>query len=63
MAKDFNYMAGGNFHFDEALRDSVSITDEAVIFVVDRWSESAPKFSADVVPADIVPVLEVSSVK
>ena len=63
VAKNFNYMAGGNFHFDEALRDSVSITDEAIIFVVDRWSESAPKFSADVVPVDIVPVLEVSSVK
>jgi hypothetical protein len=63
VAKDFNYMAGGNFHFDEALRDSVSINDEAVIFVVDRWSESAPKFSPDVAPADIVPVIEVSSVK
>jgi hypothetical protein len=52
-------MAGGNFYFDEALRDSVSVDDEAVVFVVNRWSESAPKFSSDIKPADIVPILEV----
>lgn len=57
VAKNFNYMAGGNFHFDEALRDRVSIDEDAVIFVIDRWSESAPKLSAELAPADIVPVL------
>jgi hypothetical protein len=56
-------MAGGNFYFDEALRDDVSIDDEAVVFVVNRWYESAPKFSPDVKPLDMVPVLEVDPVK
>lgn len=63
VAESFNYMAGGNFHFDEALRDSVSVDDDAVIFVVNRWYESAPKFSPNVEAAEIVPMLEVSSVK
>ena len=58
VAKSFDYKAGGNFYFDEALRDSVSINDDAVVFVVNRWYESAPKFAPDVKPADIVPVLE-----
>jgi hypothetical protein len=63
VAKSFDYKAGGNFHFDEALRDSVSIDDEAVIFVVNRWCESAPKFSPDLTPAEIVPMLEADPVK
>jgi hypothetical protein len=56
-------MAGGNFYFDEALRDDVSIDDEAVIFVVNRWYESAPKFSPDIKPAEIMPMLEVEPLK
>jgi len=40
VADSFNYMAGGNFYFDEALREDVSVDDEAVIFVVNRWYEA-----------------------
>ena len=58
IAKDFNYMAGGNFYFDEALRDNVSVDDEAVVFVVNRWYESAPVFSPDIKALDMVPILE-----
>jgi hypothetical protein len=63
VANDFNYMAGGNFYFDEALRENVSVDDEAVVFVVSRWYESAPKLSPDIKFADIVPMLEVDPVK
>jgi len=45
VADSFNYMAGGNFYFDEALRDNVSVDDEAVVFVVNRWHESPPSLS------------------
>jgi hypothetical protein len=58
VADSFNYMAGGNFYFDEALRDNISVDDEAVVFVVNRWYESAPKFAPDINPAEIVPILE-----
>jgi hypothetical protein len=60
VANDFNYMAGGNFYFDEALRENVSVNDEAVVFVVSRWYESAPKLSPDIKFTDIVPILEVN---
>jgi len=63
IANSFNYMAGGNFYFDEALRDDVSIDDEAVIFVVNRWYESAPKFFADIKPVEMVTMLEAEPVK
>lgn len=63
IADSFNYMAGGNFYFDEALRDNVSVDDEAVIFVVNRWYESAPEFSPDIKLVDIAPMLEVDPVK
>ncbi len=63
VADSFNYMAGGNFYFDEALRDNVSVDDEAVVFVINRWYESAPKLSPDIKLADIVPILEVGPVK
>lgn len=55
IADSFNYMAGGNFYFDEALRDNVSVNDEAVIFTVDRWYESAPVSSPDIKLEDVVP--------
>ncbi len=45
VADSFNYMAGGNFYFDEALRDNVSVNDEAVQFVVNCWYEGSPKLS------------------
>jgi hypothetical protein len=38
VANDFELKAGGNFHYDRALRE-VSIEDEGVHFVVNRWSE------------------------
>ena len=63
IAKSFDYKAGGNFYFDEALRDNVSVGDEAVVFVVNRWYESAPKLSPDIKFADIVPILEVDPMK
>jgi hypothetical protein len=56
-------MAGGNFYFDEALKEDVSVDDEAVVFVVSRWYESAPKFSQDIKADEIVPMLEVDPVK
>ena len=59
VADSFDYKAGGNFFFDEALRDNVSVDDEAVVFVVNRWYESSPEFSPDIKLADIVPILEV----
>jgi hypothetical protein len=62
IADSFDYMAGGDFYFDEALRKA-TVDDEAVIFVVDRWYESAPVFSPDLKIAEIVPILEVEPVK
>jgi len=62
VADSFDYMAGGNFYFDEALRKA-TVDDEAVVFVVNRWYESAPEFSPDIKLADIVPLLEVAPVK
>ena len=41
VADSFDYMAGGNFYFDEALRKA-TVDDEAVVFVVNRWYESTP---------------------
>ena len=58
VADSFNYMSGGNFYFDEALRDDVSTDDEVVVFTVNRWYESAPVLSADITADEIVPVIE-----
>ena len=63
VADNFNYMAGGSFNYDKALQKKNNIDDEAVIFVVNRWYESAPAFSPDIKPADIVPMLELDPVK
>jgi hypothetical protein len=62
VADSFNYMAGGNYYYDEAL-SKASVDDEAVVFVVNRWYESAPVLSPDIKFADIVPILEVEPVK
>ena len=62
IAKSFDYKAGGNFYYDEALRDSVSVNDEAVVFVVNRWYESPPKFSLEIDSAEMVSMLEVDPV-
>ncbi len=45
VADSFNYMAGGNFYYDEALQKKNTVEDEGVQFMVTRWSESAPSFS------------------
>ncbi len=61
VADSFNYMAGGNFYYDEALQKKNTVEDEGVQFVVTRWSESAPSFSTsgskDVL-AQPIPVVE-----
>lgn len=46
VARDFEFKAGGNFYYDEALQKKNTVKDEAVQFVVTRWSESPPAFSA-----------------
>lgn len=45
VAQDFAFKAGGNFYYDEALQQKNTVNDEAVQFVVTRWSESPPSFS------------------
>jgi len=40
IAEDFNYMAGGNFYYDEALQKKNTVNDDAVVFVVTRWQET-----------------------
>jgi len=52
VARSFNYMAGGNFYYDEALMQKNTVNDEGVQFVVTRWSESAPNFSSRTVLAE-----------
>ena len=44
VADSFEFKNGGNFYYDEALRE-VSIQDEGVSFVVERWYEGSPTFS------------------
>lgn len=38
VADNFEFKAGGNYHYDKALKD-VSIEDEGVRFVIKRWNE------------------------
>ena len=38
VADNFEFKAGGNYHYDRALKD-VSIEDEGVRFVINRWNE------------------------
>jgi hypothetical protein len=56
VAQDFAFKAGGNFHYDEALRQKNSVNDDAVQFVVTRWSESAPSFNLSGASAEPVMV-------
>jgi len=42
VADNLELKAGGNFHYDEALRE-VEVEDEGVRFVVERWYEGSPK--------------------
>jgi len=41
VANTFELKAGGSYHYDRALKN-VSVDDEGVRFVVDRWSEVQP---------------------
>jgi len=59
IAHDFEFKAGGNFYYDEALKKKNDADDEAVQFVVERWYESPPFMSAsDIQPGilDAVPI-------
>ncbi len=44
VAGSFEFKNGGNYYYDEALRE-VSIEDEGVSFVIERWYEGSPNFS------------------
>jgi len=44
VANSFEFKSGGNYYYDEALRE-VSLEDEGVRFVVERWYEGRPKLS------------------
>ncbi|MFB0553369.1 MAG: hypothetical protein ACETWQ_08650 [Phycisphaerae bacterium] len=44
VADSFEFKSGGNYYYDEALRE-VSLEDEGVSFVVERWYEGSPKLS------------------
>jgi len=44
VADSFEFKNGGNYHYDEALRE-VSLEDEGVYFVVERWYEGSPNLS------------------
>jgi hypothetical protein len=44
VADNFELKAGGNYHYDNALR-KVKVKDEGVRFVVKRWYEGSPKLS------------------
>ncbi len=64
VADSFNYMAGGNFYYDEALMQKNTVEDEGVQFAVARWSESAPNFSTSLSKELVAePVLVVEPLK
>jgi hypothetical protein len=44
VANSFEFKNGGNYYYDEALR-TVSLEDEGVRFVVERWYEGSPNLS------------------
>jgi len=44
VSDNFELKSGGNYHYDEALRE-VEIDDEGVRFVIKRWYEGSPKLS------------------
>jgi hypothetical protein len=44
VAESFEFKNGGNYYYDEALRE-VSLEDEGVSFVIERWYEGSPTLS------------------
>ena len=51
IANNFELKSGGNYHYDEALRD-VAVEDEGVRFVVKRWYEGNPNLPISDTPDD-----------
>ncbi|MEJ2701341.1 MAG: hypothetical protein P8Z79_02760 [Sedimentisphaerales bacterium] len=45
VAGNFDFKAGGNFKYDKGLQQKDKVDDDAVQFVVRRWSESGPSFN------------------
>jgi len=62
VAHDFDFKAGGKFRYDKALQKKNTVNDDAVVFVVTRWYESAPRFSPYIKLGEIEPMLEVDPV-
>ena len=58
VANDFEFKAGGDFHYDKALQKKNTVDDDAVVFVVNRWYESSPFYYPDSNPAEIMPVIQ-----
>ncbi len=58
VARDFEFKAGGNFYYDEALQQKNTVDDEAVQFIVTRWYESPPEFSTPDVKVAPLPVAQ-----
>ena len=58
VANDFEFKAGGDFHYDKALQEMDTVNDDAVIFVVNRWYESPPFYYPYSKTAEIMPVIE-----
>lgn len=57
VADSFEFKNGGNYYYDEALRE-VRLEDEGVSFVVERWYEGSPKLLISDIKAIPIPVKE-----
>jgi len=58
VAHDFEFKAGGDFHYDKALKKKNTVNDDAVFFVVNRWYESPPFYYPHSKTAEIMPVIQ-----
>jgi hypothetical protein len=59
VANTFEFKAGGNYHYDEALKEvGTNDYDKGARFVIERWHEGSPTSSpVDIHPISIEPVL------
>jgi len=57
VAHDFEFKTGGDFKYDKALQKKNTVNDDAVIFAVTRWYESAPVLAADLKLGEIETML------
>jgi len=59
VADSFEFKAGGNYYYDEALKEvNKNDYNKGARFVVERWHESSPRLSTfDIYPISIEPVL------